>query len=219
MYGKLSILFGVTPGDNLWHGKALVFVFSREEDYLKFEIKMHDTVASGTAGMCHTFGSGDVHIAFYRQANDLDFAHVLVHESVHGFVHRYRSPVNIPSWANEGLAEAISTDMIPQPGMAQSGSADARNDLQTRKTLDKFFTTDHIVAWQYPVARTLTEFMIHQSKKGYVDFINGIKDGMAWDESLKTKYGVTPDQLVIAYGNSMGVAGLKTGIEGDQPHN
>ncbi len=27
------------------------------------------------------------------------------------------------------------------------------NDLQTRKTLDKFFAADHIVAWQYPVKR------------------------------------------------------------------
>ena len=61
--------------------------------------------------------------------------------------------------------------------------------------------------------------MIQQSKKGYVDFINGIKDGMPWDESMKTKYGVTPEQLVNAYGNSMGVAGLKTGIDGNQPHN
>ena len=83
--------------------------------------------------MCHTFGSGDVHIAFYRQPNDFDSAHVLVHESVHGFVHRYRSPLDIPSWANEGLAEAIATDMVPQPGMAQSGSANARTIYRPAK--------------------------------------------------------------------------------------
>ena len=213
MYGKLSLLFGVPAGENLWHGKALVFVFAQEIDYQKFELKMHKTMAAGTAGMCHTFGGGDVHIAFYRQPNDMDFAHVLVHESVHGFVHRYRSPVDVPSWANEGLAETIATDMVPQMGIAQSSLADARSDLQSRKSLDDFFTTEHIVAWQYPVARTLTEFMIRQSKTGYVEFINGIKDGLKWDESLKTKYGVTPDQLVTAYGNSMGVAGVASGIK------
>ena len=53
MYGRLSTLFAVPAGENLWRGKALVFVFSREEDYLKFEVKMHSTVAAGTAGMCH----------------------------------------------------------------------------------------------------------------------------------------------------------------------
>ncbi len=53
--------------------------------------------------------------------------------------------------------------------------------------------------------------MIHQSSKGYVDFINGLKDGMKWDASKSDKYGVSPEQLVNSYGNSMGVAGLKTG--------
>ena len=211
MYAKLALLFGIPQNENIWHGKALVFIFSNEDDYLKFEMKMHKTMAAGTEGMCHQYGNGDVHIAFYRQPNDMDFAHVLVHESVHGFLHRYRSPVEVPSWANEGLAEAIATDMVPQQGIAQSGLADARADLQTKKSLEDFFTADHIVAWQYPVARTLTEFMIRTSKKGYVDFINGIKDGMKWDDALKEKYGVQPQQLVTAYGNSMGVAGLRAG--------
>jgi hypothetical protein len=141
----------------------------------------------------------------------MDFAHVLVHESVHGFVHRYRSPEDVPSWANEGLAEAIATQLVPRKGLAQSAAADARGDLQAHKSLEEFYTTDHIVAWQYPVARTLTEFMINQNKAGYVDFINGIKDGLKWEESLKTKYGVTPEQLTLAYGNWMSVAGLKAG--------
>jgi hypothetical protein len=124
-------------------------------------------------------------------------------------LHRYRSPVDIPSWANEGLAEAIASELVPRPGLTMSSAADAKADLQSRKTLDKFFEADHIVAWQYPVARTLTEFMIRQSKKGYVEFINGVKDGLRWDEAMKQKYGVTVDQLVRAYGISMGVADLK----------
>jgi len=115
----------------------------------------------------------------------------------------------VPSWANEGLAETIASDMVPQRGIRMSGDADARAELQKRKNLDDFFTTEHIVAWQYPVARTLTEFMIRQNKAGYVDFINGIKDGMPWADALKDKYGVTVDQLVNAYGISMTVAGLK----------
>src|SRR5262249_13800673 len=162
--------------------------------------KSHATMAAGTEGMCHEFGNGDVHIAFYRQPNDLDFAHVLVHETTHGFLHRYRSPVSIPSWANEGLAETIAYQMVQQKGLAQSAVADAKNDLMNRKSLDKFFDADHIVAWQYPVARTFTEFMILQSKNGYVEFINGLKDGMKLDDAMKQKYGVTVEQLVDAYG-------------------
>jgi hypothetical protein len=209
MYAQLADMFAMPKGENIWRGKALVFVFSREEDYLKFEMKMHATMAAGTAGMCHAYGSGDVHIAFYRQPNDLDFAHVLVHESTHGFLHRYRSPETIPSWANEGLAEYVASKLVPRPGLNMSAAADAKADLQSRRSLENLFQVEHIVAWQYPVARTLTEFMIKQSAKGYPEFINGIKDGLRWDESLKQKYGVSPDQLVHAYGMSMGVPDLK----------
>jgi hypothetical protein len=140
----------------------------------------------------------------------MDFAHVLVHETTHGFIHRYRSSVNIPSWANEGLAETIANDMVPQKGITMSATADAKNDLLNRKSLGKFFESDHIVGWQYPVARTLTEFMIGQSKQGYVDFINGLKDGMPVDQAIKEKYGVSKDQLVNAYGVWMQVPGLKS---------
>jgi len=210
MYGRLALLFGVPKGENLWRGKALVFVFASDQDYFAFQLKMHDkTVATGTAGMCHTYGNGDVHIAFYRQPNELDFAHVLVHESVHGFLHRYRSPIDIPSWINEGLAEVVASELVPRPGLTQDGTAQARQNLQTRRDLDKMFESEHIVAWQYPVSRTLTEFMITQSRKGYVDFINGIKDGMTWQDALTQKYGVSLEQLVHAYGNSMGVQGLR----------
>jgi len=210
MYVRLAQLFAVPAGENIWRGKALVFVFANDSDYLAFQSKMHNTIAAGTAGMCHSFGSGDVHIAFYRKPNDLDFAHILVHESTHGFLHRYRSPQRIPSWANEGLAEVIASEMVPRPGLTQSSTADAKSELQTRKSLERFFDDDHIVAWQYPVARTLCEFMIRQSKPGYVDFINGIKAGLTWEEAMKQKYGVTVQQLTTAYGTSMGVKDLRS---------
>jgi hypothetical protein len=209
MYVLLADMFAIPKGENIWHGKALVFVFSREEDYLKFEMKMHATLAAGTAGMCHTYGSGDVHIAFYRQPNDLDFAHVLVHESTHGFLHRYRSPVSVPSWANEGLAEYVAMKLAPRQGLDMAAASDAKADLQAKKSVGNFFQEEHIVAWQYPVARTLTEFMVTQSRKGYVDFINGIKDGLRWDEAITQKYGVSVAQLLHAYGVSEGVADLK----------
>jgi hypothetical protein len=58
--------------------------------------------------------------------------------------------------------------------------------------------------------------MIRQNKRGYVEFINGIKDGMTWEDALRDKYGVTLDQLVNAYGISMTVANLKPSRQGAQ---
>ena len=210
MYVQLSQLFGVPKNTNIWRGKALVFVFSREEDYLNFQMQMHDkTMATGTAGMCHTYGSGVVHIAFYRQPNDFDFAHVLVHESVHGFLHRYRSPERIPSWANEGLAETIASELVPERGRREMVKTSAREQIQQHgNSRGNFFQAQHIEGWQYPVAETMCSFMITANRKNYVDFITGIKDGLTWEQSLQQRYKAPLDRLVAVYGSWLGVRGL-----------
>ena len=114
MYGMLADLFAIDRKTNIWRGKALVFVFREAADYRRFQIAMHDTDPGTTLGMSHGFGDGMVHIAFFRQKEELDFLHLLVHESVHGFVHRYKTPARVPSWANEGLAEWISNQFVAE---------------------------------------------------------------------------------------------------------
>ncbi len=207
MYDRLATLFGVEKGKNVWRGKALIFVFSKDTDYRQFQMRLHSTDPGESAGMCHAFGDGIVHIAFYRQANQLEFAHVLVHESVHGFLHRYRSAANIPSWANEGLAEVIADELVPQTQRTPQAIPQFATRLIERHgwRLGRFFDTDHIEGWQYPVAESLTTFMIRQSKKNYVDFINGIKDGLPWEQSLEKRYNAPRDRLVGAYAKSMGI--------------
>src|SRR6185437_1216278 len=209
MYVRLSELFAVKPGVNIWRGKAVIFVFSRREDYYKYESEIEHANATGTAGMCMQVSDGTVRVAFYRETNELDFAHVLVHESVHGFVHRYRGPARVPSWANEGLAEAIATELVPQRGRpaavrdaAQRGLRDHQGDM------GDFFTTDHIEGWQYPVSEELTTFMILQNKKNYVAFINGIKDGQEWPQSLNENYKAPLSRLVPYFGQWLGVRGV-----------
>jgi hypothetical protein len=209
MYVQLADMFAVKKGDNIWRGKALIFVFAQADDYRRYEKELLHTDSGTSAGMCHSFGNGDVKIAFYRQRDDLEFAHVLVHESVHGFIHRYRTPVPVPSWANEGLAETIATDLVPQRGRRETVKSSAREELQAHKShMGDFFTADHIVGWQYPVAEMLCTFMIQAGKKNYVDFIKGIKDGLTWEQSLEQKYKAPLDRLAAVYGQWLGVKGL-----------
>lgn len=210
MYARLAELFAVPKGQNLWRGKGLIFVFSRAEDYRRFEREIAHTDAGGTAGMCHTASTGVVMIAFYRQPQELTFAHVLVHESVHGFLHRYRSPNRIPSWANEGLAETIATELVPERGRRELVKTSAREQLQEHgSALGNFFESQHIEGWQYPVAESLCSFMIMANRTNYVDFINGIKDGLTWEQSLDERYKAPLDRLVPVFGSWLGVKGLK----------
>ncbi|HEY2586313.1 MAG TPA: hypothetical protein VGI81_11170 [Tepidisphaeraceae bacterium] len=214
MYARLCETFGVPGGKNIWRGKGLVFVFSKPEDYLRFESEIAHTPAKGTAGMCHSVSNGLDFIAFYRQPDEMQFAHVLVHESTHGFVHRYRSKVFVPSWANEGLAEVIATDLVPQRGHRDQVKTAAREALQQhRNSMEDFFTAEHIQGWQYPVAQMLCEFMITAGKKNYVDFINGIKDGLSWDEAMTTRYKAPVDRLVPVFGQWLGLKNLSPGTK------
>ena len=209
MYGRLAELFGVARGENIWRGKGLVLVFAREDEYRRYERLVEHSYPGASIGMAHCFANGAVHVSFCRQEGELNFAHVLVHESVHGFVHRYRSPVTVPSWANEGLAEAVASELVPDPSRASGRPIAAREGLQAHgNSPGDFFTAEHIDGWQYPVAETLCQFMIRQNKKNYAEFINGVKDGQSWRESLNNNYKASLDRLLAAYGQSIGLKGL-----------
>ena len=209
MYDRLAQTFAVAPHRNIWRGKALIFVYRNEKDYMRYEREIAKADPTGTAGMCAAYPDGSVKIAFYRQPDQLLFAHVLVHESVHGFIHRYRTPIPVPGWANEGLAEWIATDLVPQRGRRESVKANAASGIREHQgKLGAFFNGKQIEGWQYPVAEQLTGFMVAQSKPGYVKFINGIKEGLETDEALRDRYGAPRERLVDAFGQSLGIRGV-----------
>lgn len=210
MYNKLCDLFGIARGTNIWMGKCLILIFRSEQDYHAFQAKIHQTNSAGSAGMCHGYGNGDVHVAFYRQPAELIFAHVLVHEAVHGFFHRYRSPVHIPSWINEGLAETIAFELLPKAPVVPNMQQAAKAQMRLRGSTDNMFDAQPIAAWQYGAASSITQFMIKHNRKGYVAFINGIKDGQTWQESLVRNYGVELPRLVRVWGDEdLGIANLR----------
>ena len=207
MYARLAQLFAVENGKNIWRGKAVIIAFQNRHDFENLEKQVYK-IDRPAGGRCHYERNGNVVITFYRFPSDADFARVLVHETTHGFFFRYRTGALIPSWVNEGLAEVMEYELVPAAGLKQASDAEARAHLRLGDALQGFFE-DRINFSQYPVARTLTEFMIRQDKKRYVDFINAIKEGLPWQQALEQRYGVPLPRLVQAYGQSMGVPELK----------
>jgi hypothetical protein len=194
MYGLLAGLFDVSG--NIFRGKALIFVFSKEQDYMAYQKQIEGVDAKGTAGMTNSYGSGMVHISFFRQKNELDFAHVLVHESTHGFVHRYRSPIRLPSWASEGLAEEIASELVPIKGEGAWLKDVTRKEVRAHQGVGRdFFEVQHIAGWQYPIAESFARLMINENRSGYVRFVNAIKDGTSVDEALDKKYGASKEKI------------------------
>ncbi|MEX0777378.1 MAG: hypothetical protein WD042_16870 [Phycisphaeraceae bacterium] len=214
MYDRLCELFGVPNGVNIWYGKAVVFVFDKAEQYRQFEeavFGIPNNKDDNTAGRCHSSGEGQVVIAFYRQADEMVFAEVLVHESTHGFLHRYRSPVFVPSWANEGLAEWIAIQLVPKARWAPARMREADKLIrQHGSTLGgNFFTAKQIDGWQYGVAASLTNWMIQGNKKFYVDYINAVKDGLSTEDAAQKVYSTNLAGVVKAYGESLRIRNLR----------
>lgn len=203
MYDRLLAMFAIPKATNIWHGKALVFVFKDRSDFVSYEATVEEyQAAPSVAGLCHQVGP-IVRIAFYRQPDEMEFAQVLVHESSHGFIHRYRSPEHIPSWVNEGLAEWIAYDLVPR-SKPESYRIDAmKQRLNDRGDTGGMFEAGKIEPWQYDLAYTLTDFMIRQNRRGYIKFFNALKGGKAWDKALEEDYGAPVERLVAAYGQSL----------------
>jgi hypothetical protein len=210
MYARMLDLFGLPKGENLWRGKALFFAFSRIEDYRLYERLVENNDPGESFAITHCFGDGMVHTAFFRYPDQAEFEHLLVHESVHGFLHRYRTPARVPSWANEGLADEAAAELIFNPKRGPFMLDLVKKGLEKHKgSVGDFFTARHIDGWQYPIAETLAAWMIHQNRQRYLDFINGIKDGQTWDESLKKNFKMPPDKLLAEYGKAIGVKTIK----------
>ena len=215
MYDRLCDIFAIERGTNIFRGRCLIVVFARERDYHRFHRAVYGFDSTGSAGLCRSFNNGHAEVTFYRQANQLNFARVLVHEAVHAFLHRYRSYPRIDSWINEGLAEYVSAALVEGKGFGTSDFAQ-RVELGVRamrfyKSLggNAFFYEHGLEGWQYPVAQLLTEFMIKQSKKRYRAFITAIKDGKKWDKALAEDYGIPLERLVDAFGRSHKIPDLK----------
>ena len=98
------------------------------------------------------------------------------------------------------------------PGQHQRGNGAAQpREPGATHSLQGLFDSDLIIKIpdSYGMASSLTTFMIRADQKKYVAFIEGVKEGKTWQESLKDSYHATPEQLVTEYGRSIGIPDLK----------
>lgn len=194
-YRTTAQLLGDNPDTNIFRGKCLVVIFSKRVDYLRFQQQLHDTDARGTGGLCHGFGDGHVHIAAFTRPNERQTHHILAHEVVHAYLHRYRTPVPIEDWLNEGLAEYIARQIEPPPGK-QNVYLNARLALEGKKGLGEgFYEGENLEQWQYEVAGALTQYLLKRGEHAYPKLIQQIKEGKPSAEALEDVYRMQPRVL------------------------
>jgi hypothetical protein len=211
MYNWMCEVYGVPQTQDVWLGrKTPVFAFLNEQEFHAFEAKYFQKIPEGIYGLCHQSSDGHVVIACYRGDDPHDFGQMLVHETSHGFIHRYKTKARLPNWVNEGMAEYIGARMVPKSDSVKKKELIATMEMRRRGTLGgDFFTTESIHDWQYGAASSINGFMIEANPESYVHFIEALKEGMPWVEALQTAYGSKPEELLQAYGQSKGVPNLQ----------
>jgi hypothetical protein len=211
MHDLLCDLYGIPRGEPVWKGKCLVFAFRSEDDFHAFEARfMRAAIPRGVHGLCHQAPDGRVVMACHR-GRDLDaFAHMLVHETSHGFNHRWMSPERIPNWLNEGLAEWVGTQVVPKSRQVPAKEAQARAFMQATGSLGPgFLTAANIQPIQYGIASQLVKFLVARDRKKFAEFVRGIKEGMTAEESLEAAFKGSLADLIAAFGGAIGVPDLK----------
>ena len=203
MYREMCKAFGLSPEKNIWCGKCVVVAFGRKQDFLQFEATlMNNPNAEGAQGLCHQSSDGTVIFSGYKGDNDF-FGHVLVHETSHGFVHRYLTTVRAPSWLNEGMADWLAHVIVKGKKIPARQKKSALLIKQQNGWGD-FLTTRQIDANYYGAASTLVEILVARDSGGqFKKFFDGIKEGKPADESLKDAFGISYQDLQILYAQAI----------------
>lgn len=210
MHDFLCDLYGIPRGEPLWKGKCLVVAFLREDDYVAFEGRFMQTDTRGTHGMCHQRSDGRVVMACHRGNDAAAFAHMIVHETSHGFNHRWMSPEKLPNWLNEGIAEWVGARVVKNCDQVPLKEAHALVAMRSEGDLGPaFFTAANIQPVQYGMASGLVKLLVSRDAKKFATLVRSIKEGMPAEEALQESFGGSLDDLVRAYGAAVGVPGLR----------
>jgi hypothetical protein len=216
MYEWMCHLYGVPRDHKVWlGGKAPIFAFLDHDQFEAFEDRFFPEAKeslhtlSNIYGLSHLKENGEVVISCFRGENASDFGQMLVHETSHGFIHRYKTKARLPNWVDEGMADLIGAEMVPASTAVKNREYRAAQELAQRGSLGGMLEAERIEAWQYGVASSLNRFLLQQSRDSYVRFIEALKDGQKWEEALRGAYRRSPEELLTGYARWVNVANLR----------
>ena len=202
--------YAIENPDKLWLGKGVIVIFTKPADFLQFEqVFFHVSPPANVQGANNSNGRGEVTVGCYFGDNPAYSAGVLVHETTHGFNHRYKSPRRLPNWLDEGIADYVAMAVVKKNVRAKQRVPKSIAQAKQQGNLGgDFFTAEHIGTWQYGIAASMVNFLLKTHRKNFREMIDYIKAGSTWQEALKRAYGFTPEELAKQYGKSIGAPNL-----------
>ena len=213
MYREMTKAFDFPEGKNIWRGKCPVMAFADQKSFVKFESQvMENPDAKGAQGICHSYSNGRTVMSCYKGDTDTFFAVVLVHETSHGFIHRYKSTIHIPGWINEGVADWVAGTVVGKLNdEVQRRQLEAIEEIQKTGSMGGDFYSDNakLDRWQYGAASSLVELLLRIDPKKYRQLIDGVKEGLSSEDALREAFGFGFVELTQRYGQLAHVPNLQ----------
>lgn len=204
VYARMAAILGLDADDNVFWGKAVILMFESQDVFRLVEAESFGQLVSRKVlSICHPVGP-KVFIVARQGAGADELAAALVCNMVHGFLHRHGTPHRPPAWANEGIAEAVATEITGSgsvAGLRNLGLRFIRSGGDVAGILD--LTYDE--GWPGPanagpaVGALLVELMINQRPDAFAAWIDAVKNGKDWQQALAEDFGVPRDQLLDTF--------------------
>ena len=202
MYEKVLELFGIPAGLNLFWGKAVILLQPSEEKFrLVEQAAFGAMVPRGVVGLCHQVGP-QVYVNIFWTDDQDRFDSTLLHETVHGIVHRYHSPARLPDWANEGLSEYIAAVSFKTSPVDKERRPQALDFIRGGGNVAEVMRYNYRDgSWPgpnaigYAVGYVIVELMIRQQPDRFGAWLRAIKGGEDWEAALVEDFGYTVDQF------------------------
>lgn len=207
LYDTLCETLEIPRGTRLFRGRCVIFIFQDRRDFIGFEAATFRTDARRAGGLCHMIGE-NVYVTFFKGNTPQRFDSVLIHETTHAFMYRYKSPAALPTWANEGLADFVAGHLTPHSTEPQDHWQHARNFVMAGGDASEIMEqTYRNGKWfdenSYPVSHMLVRFMLKYKPRAFKDWIDDIKEGRDWERSMAVRFGVTKDVLAQGFADEM----------------
>ena len=187
---------------NLFWGKASIIICADEDQFRLIEAQAFNQMTPrGVLGLCHCMGPR-VFVNTFRDPDDQKFSSVLVHETVHGIMHRFITPARLPTWANEGFAEIVANATVRNSTVDQTRRPQGLDYIRNAGRIDQVMAMNYEDGtWPgenavgYAVGYLLCDLMLDRNRQGFADWIKAVKAGKDWREAMAAHYGASAEKV------------------------
>ena len=208
MYESLRKQFNLAPSETVWIGKCPVYLFWETAHFRRFieevdQIAERDKSAARSDGYHATQGrfsyiviNGVRDFGASHEAATTRFYEVLVHEGTHAFMNRYLSNRPLPRWVEEGLADFMAAQVVPNCRATRKHVEGARLALREPQTAARLFDKTDLTSADYGLAQSAVRFLIQIDARAFIEFVAALKRGESDRLALAEALGFSREQML-----------------------